>query len=133
MESCQSRFLFLFFCSRRFELRALNLVDRHSTTWAMPSTLFILFYFISQRGSGTFCLGPALGCNPPTSVSCVAEITDVHSHALPSSYPSLLTVQHKSFLWGREQWDVGQRPWALAFHSPVWVLAWPLLAAGLSH
>jgi hypothetical protein len=70
--------IFFFFCSSGFELRALWLLGKCSTTWAAPQSFFILVYF-SGRVS-CFCRGPTLDCNLLSMASCVTGITGACCH-----------------------------------------------------
>jgi hypothetical protein len=57
---------------------SLCLLDRHSTTWALPPALFtfVIFQIVTS-----FCHGLGSDGDPPPSTSCTAGITDVHYHA----------------------------------------------------
>jgi hypothetical protein len=62
-------FSFLFLTVRGVELRASDLLSRHSATWATPKALFALgiFYVVS-----CIYVQAGLDCNPPIYTSCLA-------------------------------------------------------------
>jgi hypothetical protein len=71
--------LFIYLALLGFELRALHLLDKHSTAWAMPPPFFCFWLFL---GYGLIFL-PLLvsDYNTLTYACCVAGIIVVHLHA----------------------------------------------------
>jgi hypothetical protein len=65
--------LFCFLVVLEFGLRALCLLDKHTTTLAAPLALLLLLGTCPTR-SCVFCLGLALDCDLPTYASSVAGI-----------------------------------------------------------
>jgi hypothetical protein len=66
---------FYFLAVWSFELRAVDLLGRYSTTWANPPTLFYFSYFLERVSH--FCLQLTLD-HGPTYASQVTEITATH-------------------------------------------------------
>jgi hypothetical protein len=70
-----------------FERRALHLVSKHSTTWAVPLVFFALVCF-SDRIS--LLPGAVLSYDPPVSASCIFVIADMCHHTQFVSWDSFL-------------------------------------------
>jgi hypothetical protein len=78
-----------------FKLRASHMLDRHSTTWAMPQTpwppspffFFFGFSYFSDNVS-YFCLGQTLDWDSPTFASHTAGITSTHHHVWLAGWDS---------------------------------------------
>jgi hypothetical protein len=64
-----------FFAILEFELKALHLLGRHSTTWAMSPALFCFSYFSES------CFYCQPGLQSSYTVSCIAGMTCTHYHA----------------------------------------------------
>jgi hypothetical protein len=76
----KSFFIFIFWCYWcLFELRALDLLGKHSPTWATWPQLFLLLVIFPTRIS-CFCLD-SLDWNPSVYTSWVAGVTGMHYHA----------------------------------------------------
>jgi hypothetical protein len=73
--------LFFFFCGMEFELTALHLLGRHSTTWVTLTALFCVGC-VQDRVLWTICLGWLWTVTLLISTSWVARFTGV-SHWCP--------------------------------------------------
>jgi hypothetical protein len=119
-------------CDTGFELRASQLPGRHSTTWAIPSTLFCAVYFW-DRVLWTICLGCLRTMIFLISASWIARIPGV-SHQAPSSYyyyfflasPSLFmtNIPHPQFPPVRSSLRQCHQPWPIGEWSHLIHPSW---------